>query len=336
MKEFIIQFFFFLILSFKSIFFVGLEVSLYVMAWYVFLIDFIRNTLNVTILTNDKDLIYFFFINRNFLEYLNKFKVSLLIDFFANNTTNTHDYYEIDVLNENYSNIFIILSDYIFLLFQVIIFLCVCISIYLSICLVLKKMDPILNLLGLIGFFISMTFLFLYFNYDFFALILLVIYIGSIVVLFLFVIMLLNIRVDYFAYKFEKYRVSSAFYLNQKGDLFVYFILLFCLILSCFLFLSIYFFNLDNIDELKVNFLFINKNYFKHLYLTFLLTSVMEYIYKLGIIFYVVFFVPFIILTLILLLALISAVVLTIKKKFFVIKSLKQKNINILKNKKNK
>ena len=335
MKDFIIQFFFFLILNLKYIFFVVLEFSLYVMAWYVFLIDIIRITLNVTIITNDKDLIhsFYFFINVNLSQYINRFKDSLLIDFSDN--TNIYDY-KIEVLNENYSNIFIILSDYIFLLFQVIIFLCVCISIYLSICLVLKKMDPILNLLGLIGFFISMTFLFLYFNYDFFALILLVIYIGSIVVLFLFVIMLLNIRVDYFAYKFEKYRVSSAFYLNQKGDLFVYFILLFCLILSCFLFLSIYFFNLDNIDELKVNFLFINKNYFKHLYLTFLLTSVMEYIYKLGIIFYVVFFVPFIILTLILLLALISAVVLTIKKKFFVIKSLKQKNINILKNKKNK
>lgn len=165
-------------------------------------------------------------------------------------------------------------------LFYFLIFFC-------SICIVSLN-NPVQSILYLILVFIITSFLFVLYNFTFLGLILMIVYLGAVVVLFLFIVMLLNIKV-------LELRRSINFYP-------------FLFLVASFIF---FFFLINNFEFSSLffndsNFLTINNLNWSTIYFTknsFLILSEIIYSY---------FFFQFLLSGMILFLAMIGAIVLTL------------------------
>lgn len=151
--------------------------------------------------------------------------------------------------------------------------------------------NPIQSLLWLVLVFILAGFLLLELGAEFLAILLILVYVGAIAVLFLFVIMLLNIR------KIELHN----YYINYLPIL---------LFISLFFFLEIFFIiflknniNTSELTLLNIDFFWINNLYY---------TSNIEVI---GILLFDVYYYYFFFLSLILLVALVGALILLVNTK---------------------
>ncbi len=151
------------------------------------------------------------------------------------------------------------------------------------------SVNPVQGLLWLVCVFICASLVLLEMGAEFIAILLILVYIGAIAVLFLFVIMLLNIRLV----------ELNLFYINYKSIIFFY--SLFFLLQIFFLF---FFKNINNffIDDNIVYYLWINNLNF---------TSNIEVI---GILLFKIFYYYFFFLSLILLVALLGTLVLLVPK----------------------
>jgi NADH-quinone oxidoreductase subunit J len=113
------------------------------------------------------------------------------------------------------------------------VFLMISIFIFISSCMVIKARNPVNSVLYLILVFIMTAGIFILVNADFIGIIIIVVYVGAIAVLFLFVVMLLNIRTvelstDYYTYLpismiigvlfiIEMIWMYATFYTNNNG-----------------------------------------------------------------------------------------------------------------------
>lgn len=189
---------------------------------------------------------------------------------------------------------------------------------YFGMQLVLTNMDPVYNLFGLILFFFTGGLIFICLGFDFLGFILIIIYVGSIVILFLFVIMLLDIRVDYFAYKVTRFDLNSMSIFQKFGDVvcFSLFIVSFIFLVINILYLLLFdinsslSFNNFNFDDESIN--NYNSPFIYHIINNY-------YITKVGQIFYVFYFICFFVLTCILFVALVIAVILTSKQSLYIL-----------------
>ena len=177
------------------------------------------------------------------------------------------------------------------------IFIIISFFVFFSSILVIGCKNPIHSILSLILVFCSSSIFFLIFDIEFLALIFIVVYVGAISVLFLFVIMMLNIKMIEINENLIKYVPISSF---------IFFIFIF----------EIYFIFSKNIFFLETNFI----NYIDWLQLINKKTN-ME---NLGEILYTYFFQLFLLSSLILLVAMIGPIVLTLTNN---IKNNKRQNI---------
>lgn len=160
--------------------------------------------------------------------------------------------------------------------------------------------NSIISVFSLILSFLSSSLLLFILNTDFLALMFIIIYVGAIAVLFLFIIMMLNIKIIGISYEDKK-----------KLNLSIFFILLF------FIFL---FFLLDNFFSLNNYYILFKNNIFSLDILSSLNFNFLNYesfnnIDVFGQILYNYFLISFLIVGIILLVGLIGAIVLTFKFK---------------------
>lgn len=159
----------------------------------------------------------------------------------------------------------------------------------LSSCLIFVSINPVQSLLWLVGVFICASFVLIEMGAEFIAILLVLVYVGAIAVLFLFVIMLLNIRLI----------ELNLFNINYKFIVFFY---------SFFFLLQIIFilsfktgsFNFINFDLNTIDFFWLNSLDF---------TSNIEVI---GILLFKIFYYYFFFLSLILLVALLGTIILLV------------------------
>ena len=76
---------------------------------------------------------------------------------------------------------------------------------------VISSKNPVYAVLYLILAFLNSAILFLFLNAEFLAMLLIVVYVGAVAVLFLFVVMMLNIKQEEKTIKFQKYTPFSLF-----------------------------------------------------------------------------------------------------------------------------
>ena len=76
---------------------------------------------------------------------------------------------------------------------------------------VISSKNPVYAVLYLILAFLNSAILFLFLNAEFLAMLLIVVYVGAVAVLFLFVVMMLNIRQEEKTIKFQKYTPFTLF-----------------------------------------------------------------------------------------------------------------------------
>jgi NADH-quinone oxidoreductase subunit J len=178
--------------------------------------------------------------------------------------------------------------------------------IFLASIFIVSLNNPVQSILYLILVFIITSFLFILYDFTFLGLILMIVYLGAVVVLFLFIVMLLNIKV------LELRRTINFYpFLFLIFSFFLFFLLINNFEITFFYKPNIKSFNLLSTDIIDINWsnFFFNKNSF------FLLSQVM----------YIYFFLHFLIGGLVLFLAMIGAIVLT----FSQLKYLKKQNVYI-------
>lgn len=165
--------------------------------------------------------------------------------------------------------------------------------------LVIQARNPVHSVLFLILVFFNASGLLVLLGLDFFALIFLVVYVGAIAVLFLFVVMMLNIRVAEISEKRLRY-------LPVGGVLGVLFLFEICILIDNDL-IPLLYYDIENTALLQ--------NYSELSFIdwrTYLTTS--HTIEALGNLLYTYYFYFFLVASLILLVAMIGAIVLTMQK----------------------
>jgi NADH:ubiquinone oxidoreductase subunit 6 (subunit J) len=165
--------------------------------------------------------------------------------------------------------------------------------------LVIQARNPVHSVLFLILVFFNASGLLVLLGLDFFALIFLVVYVGAIAVLFLFVVMMLNIRVA----EISERRLR---YLPVGGVLGVLFLFEICILIDNDL-IPLLYYNIEDTSLLQ------NYNDLSFIdWRTYLSTS--HTIEALGNLIYTYYFYFFLVASLILLVAMIGAIVLTMQK----------------------
>lgn len=175
------------------------------------------------------------------------------------------------------------------------IFIFISILILISIFFIIISINPVYSLIFLVAYFLLVNCLFLLLNLDFLALMMIIIYAGAIAILFLFVIMMLNVKII----------ETSFFNLKKQLPLGILLIILF--------FLQMLFIIINIIEEkpfFEVTTIHYNYNYFEHY-------NFISNVKTLGFLIYNDFWFFFLIASLILLLAMLGAIALTMQKKKF-------------------
>ena len=108
---------------------------------------------------------------------------------------------------------------------------------------VISTKNPVYAVLFLILAFINSSILFLFLNAEFLAMLLIVVYVGAVAVLFLFVVMMLNIKQEEKTIKFQKYTPFSLFIFS----------IVFIELAYVFLIDDKYLINLSNKENLSLN-----------------------------------------------------------------------------------
>ena len=83
---------------------------------------------------------------------------------------------------------------------------------------VVSAKNPVYSVLFLILAFINAAILFLFLNAEFLAMLLIVVYVGAVAVLFLFVVMMLNIKQEEKQIKFQKYTPFTLFIVTRRSQ----------------------------------------------------------------------------------------------------------------------
>ena len=108
---------------------------------------------------------------------------------------------------------------------------------------VISSKNPVYAVLYLILAFLNSAILFLFLNAEFLAMLLIVVYVGAVAVLFLFVVMMLNIKQEEKTIKFQKYTPFSLFIFS----------IVFIELAYVFLIDDKYLINLSNKENLSLN-----------------------------------------------------------------------------------
>ena len=108
---------------------------------------------------------------------------------------------------------------------------------------VISSKNPVYAVLYLILAFLNSAILFLFLNAEFLAMLLIVVYVGAVAVLFLFVVMMLNIRQEEKTIKFQKYTPFTLFIFS----------IVFIELSYVFLIDDKYLINLSNKENLSLN-----------------------------------------------------------------------------------
>ncbi len=182
--------------------------------------------------------------------------------------------------------------------------LILCLLLAISSFLVSCSINPIDSVLFLILCFFDSAILAFFFNFEFLGLAFVIIYVGAIAVLFLFIIMMLNI-------KFENFKLIDVII----EDIFIFlYVMILALVLS-YDFLNEVFFN-QNLNELLFDFT------------NFFLSDDLKNIDTLGQVLYNNFLSCFLISGLILLIALIGSISLTIQQNIYFNTQISQKQLS--------
>lgn len=181
----------------------------------------------------------------------------------------------------------------------------------ISATMVIASKNPIHSVVFLILVFCNATGLLLLLKLEYLAMMFLIIYVGAIAVLFLFVVMMLNIKIN-------ELNENWVRYLPIGGVISLIFLLEIFLILDSS-FISIFYLNLKSLADFNFvteSILLYDKFYFDHKPWSTLIDSVTN-IQSLGFLIYTFYFYYFILASLILLVAMIGAIVLTLHKRKF-------------------
>jgi NADH:ubiquinone oxidoreductase subunit 6 (subunit J) len=167
---------------------------------------------------------------------------------------------------------------------------------------IIVSINPVHSILFLVLVFLLVNILFILLNLDFLALIMLIIYVGALIILFLFIIMMLNIKI-----------IEISLFKN-KNQVPIGILIGFIFLIEIFILLFNVFFDNNNFLNTELNTNYLNTtnifllnffNYYKNF----------SNIQIIGSLFYNSLFFFFLLGSLILLLAMIAAIALTLKKK---------------------
>lgn len=135
-------------------------------------------------------------------------------------------------------------------------FISISILIVLNCLFIIVSINPVHSILFLVLVFLLVNILFILLNLDFLALIMLIIYVGALIILFLFIIMMLNIK------------IIEVSLFKDKSQMPIGVLIGFIFLIEIFIILFNIFFDNSNIittsDNINTNFFLINYfNYFK-------------------------------------------------------------------------
>lgn len=167
--------------------------------------------------------------------------------------------------------------------------------------LILASKNPVYSLFFLVLIFFTGSLFLLYIDMEFFALIFLIVYVGAIVVLFLFIIMMLQLKIVNVGVSFLNFLTSVDFWISLIA------IIVFIGVCSSHIYNAIVIDTLENINENKYNFGMFNETFFN----VSSVIQITEQIELIGKSLFLDYYFSFLIISFLLFIAMIGSIVLT-------------------------